>query len=802
MRSRIAFLLIFFGITGGIIPIPVQTQGVIKEIFVSQPFEPSDFSSFNVDATVFGEGLSGCHVVDDPPNDYSSRAYTTGAPGVISMYAIGWGEKEGNEFTFFTGAANGSADAWTEIHFTDPKGIPAEIGPEQIDSVGIRIKGKIRKTDGTLALCGASWTQAFGYMNINGLDGNLSFFRIGGHPPDPSFDFDPCIPGSQAAKGIAKAMEAIPKVINAAGKLLNALNAIQVSFGPEEDFEAFFMLPVSIEPEELRQKLLDNQPLDINIQFGFRSSAVLGAVAETSGTIRIDEVEVVGLGVIEPVVYLEIWHYYHQEQLLVKRLTKTQEYNIKQKLYYNIGEYPEVMITCPIPYPMAPGRRMQGRLYSIIGDNLWRLDYIMLDDNERLRSAVEGDSCSYGPIVMNHSHKLIFGFERAVADLVVESIRTDPPLQYLQQGSEFELNVLVRNTRELSTLQACRSVPLTGDYKLFIKVEGEELMLDETRLEAAGDPLQEDAKELFAGSWVAPQEPSMTIQVTVDAEDNVDEGIKGEINNTMTITIPLAYRVPDLSFKDPADLGFTLVSPSIFRLNATVTNLSPVATSQVAVRFTAIPAGQEWGETIGEKVIPSLAGNSSERVELDWDTSKEAPGDYTILVEIDPENKIQEGKETNNTAFFNVTVTPTPPAQQCGRLETTMKDYQQGNPVTIIFINDCQAPVNLPNSVPWIVKDSQGRIVFSPVALQVITEVPPGGEENWTWDQKDSTQQQVPPGTYTIELKTMDRTLIVSFNIVVEEAGFAIWLLLFFFVVVSFWRLKRSRAHGNTSDLP
>ncbi len=758
MRSRIAFILIFLGISGGIIQVPVQTQGAIKEIFVSEPFIPSDFSSYNVDATVFGEGLSGCQVADDPPNDRSSKAYTT---GIIN--AIGWGEKAGDNFVFFTGAANCSADAWAEIHFTDPKGVPANVGPEAIDSVGIRIRGKIKKADTALAICGASWTQEFGYININGLHGDLLLFRVGGHPPDPCFDFDPCIPGPQAAKGIARALEIIPKVIALTGMLMDALNAVQVYFNQDEDFEAFFGLPVSIKPEEINQKLLNNQPLDINIQLGFRSSAVLGSVALTGGIIRIDEIEVVGLAIIEPVVHLEIWHYYHQEQLLVKRLVAIKEYNIKQKLLYNIGEYPEVTVTCPIPYPMAPSQRIQGRLYSIIGDWYWRLDYIMLNDDERLRQEVQSNSCSYGPIRMSQSHKLIFGFERAAADLVIDDIRTEPSLETLQQGQRFTLNVLVRNSRELSTLQADRSVPLYGDYQLLIRVNGEELKLHEAPLDAAGDPQNEDVRELFAGSWEAPHDSQMTIEITIDADDEIDEGISGEQNNVTSYNIPLSISLPDLAFKDPqGDVGFTEISPNILRLHASVSNLSPIPASEAKVRFTAMPAGQEYGgKIIGERTIPLIAGNSSETVEFDWDATAEPPGEYTIIVEIDPDNKIQEIDDLNNSATFAVTL-----VQQCAKLETDRKEYKPGELATILLTNNCQGTLSLENSAPWVIKDSQGRVVFSPLTSGVITEVQPGETESWAWDQKGNDQKQVPDGNYTVELKTMDGGIYtVSFEI-------------------------------------
>jgi len=93
---------------------------------------------------------------------------------------------------------------------------------------------------------------------------------------------------------------------------------------------------------------------------------------------------------------------------------------------------------------------------------------------------------------------------------------------------------------------------------------------------------------------------------------------------------------------------------------------------------------------------------------------------------------------------------------RCAKLETDKKEYQLGEAVTIRLINSCQATLTLSNSAPWVIKDSQGRVVFTPTALQVITEVRSGETKSWQWDQKDNNRQQVPLGTYTVELETMD----------------------------------------------
>jgi hypothetical protein len=649
-----------------------------------------------------------------------------------------------------------------------------------------------------------------------------------------------------------------------------------VALGPEEEYEALFMLPSSIKREELLAKVLGKKPLDVSIQLGFRSSAALAAGALSGGYITIDSVELVGFAGVEPVVHLEVWYYFHQEGFLTRRLAEVQEYNIK-KAQYGIEPYPSISITCPIPYPGLPTIRQRGKLYVISGDRLWRLDYLQLDDGQR--TPVQGDTCSFGPIVMDQSHKLVFGFERAVADLIVAGFRTDPPSSSLQQGQEFKVFMEVINIGEISALEADRRSPISGETKVHVTAIGTGVTGEATiKGGLCGQPGQEKDCSLQPGEtrtiqvagppkgWIAPRDAqNLVLQATIDPDDVIDEGISGEQNNTASLVVYLAApTLPDPAFEDPnADVGFTQISKTILRLRADVSNLSPLAAQGVVVRFFD---GEE--KVIGEKTIRLLAGNSRERVELDWDISRETPGRHVVVIVIDPDKKINDLNRRNNSAFLEITITQplftltiealcgsgtplagqtlpgikvnaTPPgtmlttpasqryapntsvelqvldlqliachqfgapipvffshweingqAQSTGRtkitltlthdttaraiytmtrctmLETNKKEYQTGEPVTIRFINGCQATLTLRNSAPWVIKDSQGRVVFTPFSLPVITEVKQGETKTWTWDQKDNNGRQVPAGTYTVELETMDAgTYTASFEI-------------------------------------
>ncbi|MEM3104776.1 MAG: hypothetical protein QXD69_04660, partial [Candidatus Bathyarchaeia archaeon] len=98
----------------------------------------------------------------------------------------------------------------------------------------------------------------------------------------------------------------------------------------------------------------------------------------------------------------------------------------------------------------------------------------------------------------------------------------------------------------------------------------------------------------------------------------------------------------------------------------------------------------------------------------------------------------------------------------------TSKDvYKMSEEVIIVLKNNCNYALVLPNSAPWVVTDADGRVVYSPIALQVIREVSPGGELKWVWEQRDNGGGQVPLGTYYARIFTLNGgVFVVEFKII------------------------------------
>jgi hypothetical protein len=82
--------------------------------------------------------------------------------------------------------------------------------------------------------------------------------------------------------------------------------------------------------------------------------------------------------------------------------------------------------------------------------------------------------------------------------------------------------------------------------------------------------------------------------------------------------------------------------------------------------------------------------------------------------------------------------------------------YERSEPVVVRLVNNCSFDVVLPNSAPWLIIDSSGRMVFSPIALQVITVLKSGEAKEWVWGQTDNEGKQVPAGTYIVKLMTVN----------------------------------------------
>ncbi len=104
----------------------------------------------------------------------------------------------------------------------------------------------------------------------------------------------------------------------------------------------------------------------------------------------------------------------------------------------------------------------------------------------------------------------------------------------------------------------------------------------------------------------------------------------------------------------------------------------------------------------------------------------------------------------------------TAPAQTpCGTLGITVDvspaQPQIGDLITVTLKNPTNTTIQLPNSCVFgsvFMGDMcSGSPVFSPICLQVITPIGPGGSQSTTWDQKDDNGVQVPAGAYSFSIK-------------------------------------------------
>ena len=93
----------------------------------------------------------------------------------------------------------------------------------------------------------------------------------------------------------------------------------------------------------------------------------------------------------------------------------------------------------------------------------------------------------------------------------------------------------------------------------------------------------------------------------------------------------------------------------------------------------------------------------------------------------------------------------------CINFSTTKDIYRVSEPVELVLINNCEYSITLPNSAPWKVFGPDGRVVFTPVSLQVLVEVKRGERMRWVWDQRDAEGRQVPTGRYTIVIEVLDK---------------------------------------------
>ena len=91
--------------------------------------------------------------------------------------------------------------------------------------------------------------------------------------------------------------------------------------------------------------------------------------------------------------------------------------------------------------------------------------------------------------------------------------------------------------------------------------------------------------------------------------------------------------------------------------------------------------------------------------------------------------------------------------------------YTSGESVILVLYNGSSATITLPSSAPWEVKKPDGTVVFAPAALQVVKNLEPGNVLTWEWAQKDNQGKQVPPGVYTVKVRTSQGELEAKFSV-------------------------------------
>ena len=95
-------------------------------------------------------------------------------------------------------------------------------------------------------------------------------------------------------------------------------------------------------------------------------------------------------------------------------------------------------------------------------------------------------------------------------------------------------------------------------------------------------------------------------------------------------------------------------------------------------------------------------------------------------------------------------------------------NYRPGMLVQFRIKNIGVKEISLPNSAPWQIQTVDGKMMFSPVALQVIASLAPGETKEWNWEQKDNHGNQVKEGTYLVVLCCSEGEYRCLFNIMPE----------------------------------
>ncbi len=200
----------------------------------------------------------------------------------------------------------------------------------------------------------------------------------------------------------------------------------------------------------------------------------------------------------------------------------------------------------------------------------------------------------------------------------------------------------------------------------------------------------------------------------VDSDDDVIE--KNETNNKDNFTLTVGEK-PDLTVES-IDVEPEVMKTDEAEITATIGNQGgPVASeSEVTVEFYQNYTENQTRILIDEILVP--ANNIPTQMDpVLWNTTDLQVGDYNITVEIDPDNKIDELNEENNTQTISSSVLTQP--------DLTPIDLSVPNNARIG--EEIQITVNVTNNGQWISEST--TVYFMVDGTQLTTRsIPPLGE--------------------------------------------------------------------------
>ncbi|GAB6073165.1 hypothetical protein JCM14244_15420 [Venenivibrio stagnispumantis] len=83
-------------------------------------------------------------------------------------------------------------------------------------------------------------------------------------------------------------------------------------------------------------------------------------------------------------------------------------------------------------------------------------------------------------------------------------------------------------------------------------------------------------------------------------------------------------------------------------------------------------------------------------------------------------------------------------------------EFLKGENVCFYLENKTNKELLMPSSAPWAILENE-KVIYSPIALQVITIVKPNEKKQWCWNQKDVEGKDIASGDYIIRITFFDK---------------------------------------------